>query len=59
MDECIKGHFCTSDCGKHKDCPCQYDHCCDKTEGCEGEPHCEEHYEKKEEKLSEFLDLSK
>lgn len=33
---CRYGHMCTSGCGNDYDCPCQADHCCALTEGCDG-----------------------
>ncbi len=42
---CRFGHICTSSCGKDYDCPCQAEHCCAFTDGCEGGEHCDDHYE--------------
>lgn len=41
---CRFGHICTSRCGNDIDCPCQSEHCCAFTEGCEGGEHCDDHY---------------
>lgn len=41
---CRFGHDCTSSCGNDKECPCQADHCCARTD-CDG---CDDHYEKVE-----------
>lgn len=40
--KCRFGHNCTSACGNDKECPCQADHCCALTEGCDG---CDNHYD--------------
>lgn len=34
--ECRFGHICTSDCQNTRDCPCLADHCCARTEDCDG-----------------------
>ena len=43
MKECRFGHICTSRCGNDIECPCQADHCCALTQGCDG---CDDHYHK-------------
>jgi len=39
---CRHGHVCTGRCGGDIDCPCQFDHCCEYTDYCDGS--CDDHY---------------
>lgn len=41
IKKCKFGHNCTSGCQNDFDCPCQADHCCAMTNGCEG---CDDHH---------------
>ncbi len=58
--ECRFGHICASGCGNDFDCPCQADHCCALTEGCEGPEHCDDHYvemSERETKIKEMFEM--
>lgn len=41
--ECRFGHTHSSGC-RRNGCPCDEEHCCENTIGCEGGEHCDDHY---------------